>query len=271
MYYIVFLFSIAILFLYTIYNFPWLTKYYRLNSGEFLLRKGNRVAFVSDIHIGASGSNIMLLKFIGKILRILNVDVLVIVGDLIDERIHLGSRYLEKLAELVVKILDLKDVTVIYIPSNTSHDVVFEGQGKDFRRFQLRSRNVDFIYAPHMLKIFFEECNEYIYATHGDYISRNGAIAYILDKVCRKVIGKRITGIIARKVFNIDNKAWVILGHSHVSSLDPRYRVIGLGSWIKRYYAPRECSIAIVSCKNKTIGIVFIALTKNHVVNLYIE
>lgn len=242
----------------SIYNFPWLTKYYRLNLEEFLVRKGNKVAFASDIHIGASGSNIRLLRFIGKIVRLLRVDVLVVAGDLIDERVYLDVRYLEKLAELVVNILDLRDVTVLYIPSNTSHDIVFKDQGKDLRRFQLRSRNVDFIYAPHILKIVFEECDEHIYATHGDYISRNGAVAYILDKICRKIIGKRITGIIARKVFNLDNKAWIVLGHSHISSLDPRYKIIGLGNWVKRYYAPRECSLAIASCRNRRIDVVFL-------------
>ncbi|MEM2512454.1 MAG: hypothetical protein QXX61_04905, partial [Ignisphaera sp.] len=85
----------------------------------------------------------------------------------------------------------------------------------------------------------------------------NGIVSYLLDKISRKVLGKGITGIIMRRIFGLDSESWVILGHSHIPSIDRKYRAIVLGSWVKRFFDPRGYSIAVASCRNNAINIIF--------------
>lgn len=252
----------SVLFCFILYNFPWISRYWSPDIEKFVVKKGGKIALVSDVHIDADSLDIDWIRIIGKTVEKLSIDFLIVVGDLVNKRLYIDINYLEKFARVVTNIMDLRNTVILYVPSNSAHDLALYSQKKGGIRFRFLDRNVEFIYTVHMLRIDFEECSESIYVTHGDYISRNGVLSYLLDKVGRKMFKKLFTGVIGRKILDLDNRSWIVVGHSHVSYLDRSYRAIGLGCWIKRYYAPRESSIAIASCRNKSLNIRFISLDK---------
>lgn len=244
-------------FVFVVYNFPWITGYWRIDVKEFVIKKSRRIAFISDVHLGARGSSIGMVKDTLKMLRRLSVDTLVIVGDLINRRFYIDMKDLEMLAIFIANTLKLTNTTIIYILSSSAHDVILNSSGNDIAKVKIDDINVELIYIPHVLKVRFEGCRDYIYATHGDYISRNGVVSYLIDRISRKIFKKLFTGIAARKIFHLDGRSWVILGHSHTPYIDRKYKVVGLGSWVKRYYAPRESAVALVTCKDGLLNVVF--------------
>lgn len=244
----------SLLLAFALYNFPWITKYWRISTAKLSIGRGDSVAFVSDVHIGSSGFSLKA-RSIGRILRRLKVGALVIVGDLIDRRLSIDLKGLERIAELAANILDIRDTTIIYIASSSAHDVVVRGFENGIVKLKLRSRGVDFLYTVNPIDLAFDGCRERVYAMHGDYVSRDGTVSYLVDRVGRRLFKTALTGLAARKILGLGDRYWVILGHSHVSYIDRKHRVAVLGSWVRRLYAPRESSIAITTCSSSKLNV----------------
>lgn len=253
---------VFIIIAFILYNFPWISKYWKIEMGKISVMEDNKIVFVSDIHLGVFSVNSI--RILSKIIEKLKARVIVFVGDLIDKRFMIKLEDLEKIARALIHILNLRDAKVIYIPSNSAHDIFINGWNGDIIRLKLDYRNIEFIIAPYILKIELNNCREYIYATHGDYFSRDGVLAYLFDKISRRIFRKLFTGVAIRKILNLDNNIWILVGHSHTALIDHRYKVLGLGCWISRLYAPRESVVAIARCrKDKTIELKFIEIAKH--------
>lgn len=226
-----------------LYNFPCLFRAHRARIHTISVL--GPVVIVSDIHIGSRNSHYTVLrKFIEK----LNYATVVVVGDFLDKRIPFNRSTVESLI-MAIRALGLDKGRVIYIASTASHDI----EGYFDKALHISIDSIDIYIVSGIARITVDSCSHHIYATHGEYISRDGVAAYILDKIGRSLLGKPLTALIARKMLDIERSSWIFIGHSHIPYTDHSSRMANTGSWDNRFYAPAQPSVGIVKCINNRL------------------
>ncbi len=231
---------LASLFIVLLHNFPWIMRCYipRIHNVKLSL-DDLPVFIVSDIHLGNKNS---LGVYVFKIASKYSFRTMVIAGDLIDKRVFFSDKVFDLLKMFLVG--DVKNV--FYIPSSSSHDI--EPLPKNVITQYFNGRRVAVV--PQALAISISNCVGRIYITHGDYASRNGVVAHLLDAIFTKVLSRPFTVLVLRKVFNAKNFEWIIYGHTHLTAYLKNYRAVNTGCWIRRPHESMQKAFAILKCSN---------------------
>lgn len=234
----VFLLILTIIFItFVLWNFPWLTAYYKPNISTFKIEVNKKVLIVSDLHL--SPSNIKY-KPLEKIVKKENVKYLVIAGDFIEyKHKEIEEEKLIKILEKILKKLNInqEDLTIFYIPSKSSHDPKIN---KNIE-FQLNSIKIHIIDG--ILRLVSK--NIALYITHGDYASRDGGIAATINRTLKLLGVNLFLEKLLRKILKIEENSWLIMGHTHIPGIDESSRVANCGAW-SRHILRKESNTAIL-------------------------
>lgn len=233
------------------HNFPWLYRFKKIKIHSMFLE--GSIIIVSDIHIGSKNSYYFVLK---EFLKRINYDVVIVAGDFIDRRIEFGKNAVDYL-KTAIKALGIRRGKIIYIVSTASHDIdrYFEDT------MSLSIDGVETYIVSGVVEAILGKCRNRVYVSHGEYISRDGVAAYILDKIFNKLFKRNITALLMRRALGIDKYQWVFTGHSHILSIDTLYRIANTGSWDERLYAKAYPGIGIVKCIDGKLYVKLIKLS----------
>ncbi len=239
--------AIAIIML---YNFPSL---FGLSKAKIsVIAVPGPIIVVSDIHVGSRKSYYTVLR---RLIERIRYTTVVIAGDLIDERIPF-SNILSGL-KTALEALGLERGRVIYVVSTASHDI----DGYFEKPLHIAINNITISIVSDIVRIIIDGCSSYIYVTHGEYTSRDGVIAYILDRIGVALFKKSIIALIMRKALDIEKNVWVFVGHSHVLSIEPLLKVANTGSWDDRVYASAKPGIGVIRCIDNRLDVKFIKVS----------
>lgn len=230
-------------------SFPWVVgRVPRVFDLRFS-RSDIPILIVSDLHIGNDDS----LWF--QIFRFVMRDSfrsLVIAGDLIDKRVLFNEKIIYILEKLAIGNIK----KVIYVPSSSSHD--FKPLPRNY--VELHRDSFSCYIVPYVLRISVDGCLGSVYVTHGDYVSRNGIVAHILDVFMQKIFRKPFVGTVLRKILRLGDMDWVVHGHSHVAYYSKEYRVAGTGCWVRRPHESMQRAFAVTLCRDNVIYVEFFIL-----------
>ncbi len=221
---------------FALWNFPWLTKYYTLEITSFELKEDSKVLIVSDLHIQPSNIAFKPLK---KIIESKNIKYLIIAGDFIEYKHKKIEK--ENLSKILAKILRKLEIheklTIFYVPSNTSHDP------KISENTVLELNSTKIYILNDVLKLVLR--NFTLYVTHGDYASRDGAIAATINRIL-KLFGKKLfLENLLKKILKLEQDSWLIMGHTHLPGIDGQKKVANCGAW-GRHFLRKESNTAIL-------------------------
>jgi len=224
---------LALLLLFALWNLPWVLRY--IDADPVPVEIGGALIAVSDVHVGTSEGT----RIIGTISRSLNADHIVVAGDLVDKPLTPSS--LSELVEVLRRVFSELGFggTLIYVLSRSFHDIRLEG----CRPLELRIGGSRAIIVPGATLIKLENCVERIVVTHGDYMSRNGTLAMLLDLIGVKLFGTPVTGLALRRFLKLKSCDWLVYGHSHVAYVDRVRRIVNTGTWIPVRFAGRRTSL----------------------------
>jgi len=222
-----------LLLLFALWNLPWILRY--MSVDPVPVEVGGALIAVSDVHVGASEG----IRVIGAISRSLNADHIVVAGDLIDKPLTPSS--LPELVEVLKRVFSELGFrgTLIYVLSRSFHDIRLEGG----RPLELRIDGSRAVIVPGAASIKLENCAERIVVTHGDYVSRNGTLAMLLDLIGVKLFGAPVTGLALRRFLKLKSYDWLVYGHSHVAYVDRARRIVNTGTWIPVRFAGKRTSL----------------------------
>ncbi|RLE80677.1 MAG: hypothetical protein DRJ51_05385 [Thermoprotei archaeon] len=212
-----------------LYVFSFFFPFFNEKYSEHYVGTYDSVIIVSDVHVGAQNS---LNSTLGGILRKTHAEVLVIAGDLIDHGPALRSS--KSLSHVIraIEILskDSRFKRIIYVPSHSSHDPLFP------RNIILRIRRSPEILLVTSRGILLRSRNQSIHVTHGDYVCRNGALAFITNMAARQLFGISLfLEKLLKRVLGIPWSHWLVMGHTHIGGIDHEHHVANCGSW-RRYW-----------------------------------
>ncbi|MCR8473653.1 MAG: metallophosphoesterase family protein [Crenarchaeota archaeon] len=236
---------LIILVVYLLWNFPWLTGYF---EPIIYTRKlsGSKVAVFSDTHIERGSLPTSLTEFILKE----KFDLLVAAGDLIEyghKRIRVNDLK-RKLAEIFSQVIQCPSIKeIFYITSMSSHDP------KIGKILELMINGKKVTVVPGVL--ILDDSVKY-YITHGDYASRNGSIARILNRIFDLWTEKRL-----RKALKMSSEAWLICGHTHISRVSTELRIVNTGSWHRKALAKPEFTLAVIDTGKNIVVLEKLAIT----------
>lgn len=233
-----FLLILTIIFImFVLWNFPWLTTYYKPNMSTFKIEGNKKVLVISDLHL--KPSNIKY-KPLEKIVKKESVKYLVIAGDFFEyKHKEIEEEKLIKILEKILKKLniDQEDLTIFYVPSKSSHDPKIS---KNIE-FQLNSIKIHVIDG--ILRLVLK--NTILYITHGDYASRDGGIAATINRILKLLGVDLFLEKLLRKILKIEENSWLIMGHTHMPGIDESSRVANCGAW-GRHILRKESNTAIL-------------------------
>ncbi|MEM2389520.1 MAG: hypothetical protein QW215_04690 [Ignisphaera sp.] len=235
-----------------LYNLPWLFR--PLKNKVNSIAVSGPVIVVSDVHIGSRKSYYTIL---GKLLKKIEHSTVIVAGDLLNERVPLNS--IVKSLKIALEALDLERSRIIYIISTASHDI----DGYFEKPLHLIINGISISMVSGIARILIDDCNSYIYATHGEYVSRDGAVAYFLDRLSVSLFRKSITALVMRRIMGAERATWIFIGHSHIPSIEPSLKVVNTGSWDDRVYAPAKPGIGIIKCVDNRLDVEFIEIPLN--------
>lgn len=206
---------LGVLIAYMLKNFPWITRYFEPMTLTWR-SSGGKIVIFSDTHIKEGGLPQSLAEFIVKE----KFDVIIAAGDLIEY----GHRRIkenvlkQKLVEVFDRIIRESSVKeIFYVVSMSSHDP------KINRVLDFMAEGKRITVVPGVLII---ENSGKFYITHGDYASRNGSIARILNRIFDLWTEKKL-----RSALKLPKDAWLICGHTHIPRIDTKLRIANTGSW----------------------------------------
>ncbi len=251
--YIILITILSLLIVLTIWNFPWLTRYWVLEIYYLNLKNITSMVIISDIHLE---SNYEDLSTIGTWLKRNNIAMLVIAGDLFDNKhYYMNYQELRSLLRDAVEKLNLTGINHIeYIVSETSHDPIITNG-----TITLNVNDVIVNVRRGLLMIKLDNCDNVVYVTHGDYISRDGVVAYIINYFFKILGYKLFLEKLLKNILNIPKNSWLIMGHTHISGIDYEARVANSGFWISRYGLSSSRTVILAKCTNEEL---IIKLTK---------
>ncbi len=76
---------------------------------------------------------------------------------------------------------------------------------------------------------------------HGDYVVKNGLIASLMNKLFSGSYDKLVRFAVRAG----GEGDWVVIGHTHVPSINTELRVANTGSWINRLISATDTAIVI--------------------------
>ncbi|MCS7111040.1 MAG: hypothetical protein N3D82_01315 [Ignisphaera sp.] len=232
-----------------LYNFPSMLRPPRIRCANVVL--SGPVVVVSDVHIGSRKSYYMVL---GRLIKRWGLTTITVAGDLLDRRIP-PSDIVNGLKS-AIEALGLERGRIIYIASTASHDI-----DSSFEKpLHLTINSISIHVVSGVARILIDGCSSYILATHGEYVSRDGVVAHLLDRLGISLFRKSLTSLLIRRMLRAEKAAWIILGHSHIPFIDHTLRVINTGSWDDRAYAPVKPAVGIVKCINGKLDAKFLEL-----------
>lgn len=231
---------------YIIWNFPWLTKYYTLKVYREKIAS-NKIIVFSDVHIKKGALPASLEEFIVRH----NFDTIIVAGDLLEyghKRIHKDEleRVLKEIFNPVIENGYVKQI--FYVTSTSTHDPKVEDI------IELPISNVKIVVVPGLL--ILENKTKY-FITHGDYVSRNGAIARVLNKISRLWLERKLRGIL-----DVPRDAWLICGHTHIPSIDRELRIANTGGWKGKLWIKPTYTVVTIDNRIGEVSLEEIVLDK---------
>ena len=199
------------------------------------------VVVVSDIHNDCS----LPPEFLNKIKEI-KPKAVVFAGDLFDEAHKpVSVATLKKMLEPKVMLLPDSVEKVVYVLSLASHDPIVRDEVIELEYF---SRKV--IVIKRCLKLSTNSLEVYI--THGDISCPNGALAHIINRLASLIgVSLFLEKLLKRR---LEDRCWLIMGHTHIPGICQEYRVANTGSW-KEYY--RRASKSFVLINGDRVQLIF--------------
>ena len=189
---------------------------------------------VSDLHLE---SNMKDLTCIGNYIRGLNHGntYLIINGDLFDgsHRQELNQSHIRELINRLglVGINGLREV--IYITAIYDHDP--------------RTHRGETTYSVNGIKVrVIRGIAKFIIGSnttwflHGDYVVRNGLIASLMNRLLGGSYDRLVRSVIGAREGD-----WVVIGHTHVPSINSELRIANTGSWINRFINATDTAVII--------------------------
>ncbi|MEQ9715461.1 MAG: metallophosphoesterase family protein [Candidatus Asgardarchaeum sp.] len=220
---------IVALTIYSLYVFPWITGYLKLEVQNFNIKENSRILIISDLHIKYKKQRQPNLDKLLKIIREKEIDTLIIAGDFLDNHLKIS---LNQLKNIVIEGLSkigvdkFANLRVFYVMSLSSHDPIINDTLIEFEHDD--SLKVTIVRGA--LKITIGNCNFLV--LHGDYAARNGAVARFINLLMLKLRKQQlyIEKLLKRKL-QLSKNEWLIMGHTHIAGIDYKYKVANCGSW----------------------------------------
>ena len=244
--------SIVITLLIIIYELPF-TYIYHINSISIDLSNSNIIAIISDLHIENNPKN---LTCIGNFLKKLNIQLLIIDGDLFDE-LNLRKLTINEIKSYLNYAIDRLGLEssnvkkIYYITALFNHDPIIEND------LNISLNKFNILMHRGMAILYF--CNSKIYILHGDYVIRNGILAAIINVFSTLFNKSLVFEKFTKSVLNISEDSWIILGHSHLPGIDYVNKIVNLGSWIDRFIKSSN-TLALIYCENNNLKIYLVKL-----------
>ena len=206
---------------YFIYAHPW-----SLGLKRPIIRvkvAGGLIAVISDLHLRDARSKVD--PAINEFLLSMNVKYVIVAGDLFD-RYHRGFDQRRLHLTLASTFGDLckRGVNVYYVVSSSSHDPI---PPKDVIKFLCYGSEI--LVVKGVLALEAEGLT--LYVTHGDYASRNGFLARLIERVASALGQRLLLERRVKKALGIPQDSWLVMGHTHLPGVDYRRRVANCGAW----------------------------------------
>ncbi|MHA1595494.1 MAG: hypothetical protein ACTSXJ_04370 [Candidatus Baldrarchaeia archaeon] len=222
-----------------LWNFPWILRYYTLKIFKYDIKLDNKAIFISDLHVNVNDAcDGRFLRVLGEFIVNENVKRLVIAGDFVNF-VHksISRDRLEKMIAQAVRTIGIPKnyyIEIFYVTSTTSHDP------KVSEMINFSVDNAEVFVIPGALILEVNGRTKFC-VVHGDYVSRNGFLSSILNRIAA-IFGRKL--YLERKlksVIGLDAETWLIMGHTHMPGVDPANRVANCGSWGSHFarYATR--------------------------------
>jgi len=163
----------------------------------------------SDLHIGSPRS-------LAHLFRRCPVDgsTLVVAGDVFeDEHRVVGFDEFAKLVKRFLVVIGVKPREVFMALSSSSHDPILPRP---------------FTSVIDGVRVFACNCAVRVgsvVAVHGDSVIRNGALAYLVERFRRGLIGE-----VLRRRLGLSGE-WLVYGHTHIPLVDRGRRLVNPGPW----------------------------------------
>ncbi|ABW02392.1 metallophosphoesterase family protein [Caldivirga maquilingensis] len=241
----------VVMIIYTlINNSPWLiNRELKITSINL---NSNSILVVSDLHTDANSSD---LTVISELTRRSEIDVIVIAGDLFDRRVKVNDNELRVLLHQATLRLGLintngSELTLIYVRSESSHDPGIKG-GESIKIAKFS--NVLVVTVPRIIKVNFPNCSNAVYIAHGDYTVSNGLLAGLINIIPLTLLKLPIVELITRRVLNVNNGDWVIIGHTHLPVISSRFKVANPGSWKGILFVKPYNGYVLIKCINSRL------------------
>ncbi len=190
-----------------------------------------------------------------------SVGTIIIIGDLFDD-MHFNvsckvviariKKYLSKCIENLPV-----NIEIIYVTSRASHDPILQNNCVEKIKINGKQVYLKFFNSPIIAKI-----DKYkVFLTHGEIIVKNGAIAFLVNNIMRRLGMELFLEKMLRKKLGLDDETFLVMGHTHIEGIDLRHLVANTGSWkekwrgkISYWRKPRKSFILI---KDGTLKLLF--------------
>ncbi len=196
------------------------------------------IAVISDLHIESNKRD---LSCIAIHLSAMNVTHLIVNGDLFDDK-H-SSAIDANMIKYAIDRLNLHSVRslrmVVIVLSLYNHDPIASDSLTSYR-----VNDMDVLVVRGLLRIHL--LNTTLNVVHGDYIVRNGIIATLLNQITFGPTFERM----ARRVLGLDEREWIVLGHTHIPAFSADERIANTGSWISRFSEPSDTMLVVSASKS---------------------
>ncbi|MGQ4833576.1 MAG: hypothetical protein ACP6IS_06760 [Candidatus Asgardarchaeia archaeon] len=210
---------------YILYVFPWITGYLHLFVKSFEINGSPKILFFSDTHLNSHKKN---LEPLARFLLTQKPEYVIIAGDLLDNRKRMNLdefSILLKDALTRIGVFQLSDIEIFYVTSLSSHDPIIN---RAYLSITIDKLKVHVIQGA----LLFKTSSYQFFVLHGDYFSRNGAIAGLINVIMKKAFGKSLwSECFLKKKLNLPINTWLIMGHTHSPGIDNKCKVANTGSW----------------------------------------
>ena len=205
-------------------NFPWVG---RRPLPAAVAEAEKPILVLSDLHL-LPNEDVAKLLVVGKLVERYAPNTVVVCGDLFefgDSPPKLSVEEVEELYAWVARGLGLKSQLFVHILSNFSHDPVLP---KGVLKLRLGSAK---LVALNGFLLCLRVSGRRFYFTHGDFGARHGIIAALIGAFGRLIGVEMLFEKLLKKILRIEERDWLICGHTHFCGLDEESRVGNPGGW----------------------------------------
>jgi len=194
---------------------------------------------VSDLHIATKQLRKSDLHKIGDYMARENIRSLFILGDLFDDfHKKISTEHLSRELKKALKLLKLPEKSQIFITfSRNSHDPIISAD-----KIELTLDSLNIIAANKPIRLCAGETT--LILLHGDLAVKNGALAYIINKVGNYFQRKYFVEESLKKKLGINKDSWLVMGHTHIPFINKELKIANTGCW--KHYWREESDTAIL-------------------------